>query len=224
MKSSVILVGIVEDNYDYAQTIASCLQCSSDISVAGIWQDAEAALAELPAVRPDVVLTDIQLPGVSGIECIRRMSFEVPEMKFLVLSMCEDDKNIFEALQAGASGYLLKGEDCDTIVRHVRDLVTGDTPVSQPIIKKMIRYFNRQTSVASCSVQLTKREEEIVTLLAEGKMYKEVSLMLGIAMETTKKHIRNIYDKLDVQNRTEAVNKWRSYRFREEWYPLRVGA
>lgn len=209
MKSSVILVGIVEDHFDYAQSIASALQRSPDISVAGIWEDGESALAGIPVVRPDVVLMDIQLPDISGAECIRRLAAHHLGTRFLIVSACEDDESVFNALQAGASGYLLKEEDNEALLRHIRETSAGDTPVSRAIVRKLIRYFHKQLPVMDNAHGLTRREEEIVSLLAEGKMYKEISMVLGIAMETTKKHIRNIYDKLKVQNKTECINKWR---------------
>ncbi len=213
MNSSFILVGIVEDNYEYAKSMAHMLQLSPDISIAGVWQDAETAMRDIPQLSPDVVLMDVQLPDISGIECIRRISAVCPRTQFLVLSHCEDDEHVFEALKAGASGYLLKGEDHETLIRNIRELRAGGAPISRKVAWKLVRYFNRRPSTSTEGTSLTKREEQIVLLLAEGKMYKEVSERLGIAMETTKKHIRNIYDKLDVQNRTEAVNKWRLSRY-----------
>jgi len=212
MKPSIILVGIVEDNYDYASKVAQLLQLSPDIYIAGIWRDAAAALNDIPQLMPDVVLMDLQLPDLDGIECIRRLSGVATSIQYLVLSNCDDDDHVFEALKAGASGYLLKDEDHESLVRNIRELHAGGAPVSPLVAWKLVRYFNRRIPYAAEGNILTKREQEIVSLLAEGKMYKEVSVRLGIAMETTKKHIRNIYGKLEVQNKTEAVNKWRMFR------------
>jgi DNA-binding NarL/FixJ family response regulator len=212
MNPPFILVGIVEDNYEYAKSTAQLLELSPDISIAGVWQDAASAMRDIPQLSPDVVLMDVQLPDISGIECIRRISAISPDIQFLVLSNCDDDDNVFEALKAGASGYLLKGED-DDLIRNIRELRAGGAPVSQAVARKLVRYFNRRPAACPETLLLTKREQEIVTLLAEGMMYKEVAMRLGIAMETTKKHIRNIYEKLDAQNRTEAVNKWRMSNF-----------
>jgi NarL family two-component system response regulator LiaR len=212
MKPSIILVGIVEDNYDYASKVAQLLQLSPDIYIAGIWREAAAALNDIPQLMPDVVLMDLQLPDLDGIECIRRLSGVATSIQYLVLSNCDDDDHVFEALKAGASGYLLKDEDHESLVRNIRELHAGGAPVSPLVAWKLVRYFNRRIPYAAEGNILTKREQEIVSLLAEGKMYKEVSVRLGIAMETTKKHIRNIYGKLEVQNKTEAVNKWRMFR------------
>jgi DNA-binding NarL/FixJ family response regulator len=212
MNQSIILVGIVEDNYEYAKKMAQMLQLSPDIYIAGIWQDAATALNDIPQLLPDVVIMDLQLPDIDGVECIRRLSAVSSSVQFLVLSNCDDDDHIFDALRAGASGYLLKEEDHESLMRNIRELYAGGAPVSPIVAWKLVRYFNRRVSCGDNGSTLTKREQEIVSLLAEGKMYKEVSVRLGIAMETTKKHIRNIYGKLDVQNKTEAVNKWRMYR------------
>jgi DNA-binding NarL/FixJ family response regulator len=208
MRPPFILVGIVEDNYEYAKSTAHMLQLSPDISIVGVWQDAGSALRDIPQLSPDIMLVDVQLPDISGIECIRRISAISPGIQCLVVSNCDDDDNVFEALKAGAWGYLLKGQHED-LIRNIRDLRAGGAPVSQAVARKLVRYFNRRPVSCPDALLLTKREQEIITLLAEGKMYKEVSMKLGIAMETTKKHIRNIYEKLDVQNRMEAVNKWR---------------
>lgn len=212
---SLILVGIVDDNYHYGKTLEHMLQMSPDLSIVGVWQDGETAMTEIARQLPDIVLMDIQLPGMSGIDCIRKMSPIAPGVQFLMLTQCEDDENVFEALKAGASGYLLKGEEYDMLIRSIRELWAGGSPISRQIARKLVRYFNRPTVVSNSGAggSLTRREDEILTLLAEGKMYKEVSARLGIAMETTKKHIRNIYCKLHVQNRTEAVNKWRMFRY-----------
>jgi DNA-binding NarL/FixJ family response regulator len=210
VNDSLMLVGIVEDNYRYAKMLEQTLQLSPDLSIVGVWQDAETALMEVPQQLPDILLIDIQLPGMNGIECIRKMKMISPGIQFLVLTQCADDENIFEALRAGAAGYLLKGEANETLVKSLRELWAGGSPMSRQVARRVVRFFNQPPVTNDYGDSLTRREQEVLSLLAEGRMYKEVSVKLSIAMETTKKHIRNIYGKLQVQNRMEAVNKWRT--------------
>jgi NarL family two-component system response regulator LiaR len=203
-----ILVGMVENNKGYAKRLEHTLQQSPDIAVLRIWHDVETALKEIPQQLPDIMVMDIQWPDDNGIAYIRKMKAACPGVQFLVYTRCADDENVFEAFKAGASGYLLKGERQEILVKAIREMQAGGSPMSLPISRKVIGAFS-QKPVANRGVEvLTKREMEVLALLSEGKMYKEVSIMLGIEMETTKKHIRNIYGKLQVQNRTEAVNKW----------------
>lgn len=213
MNESLILVGIVEGNQQYAKEIEQMLLSEPDLLVAGIWQDAETAISEIECRQPDVILTDIHLPGMNGIEYIRKASAFSNTIKFLVVTRSDDEENLFEALKAGASGYLLKSEGNHMLIRSIRELKEGGYPFSRQITQKLVRYFNRLPKAGDVEAGLTRREIEVLSLLAEGKMYKEVSVRLGIALETTKKHIRNIYGKLYVQNRTEAINKWRSHRY-----------
>ncbi len=211
----LILVGILEDHTAYAKALERMLELSPNLSVTNVWHDAESAIEEIPRQTPDIVLMDINLPGMSGIDCIRKLSLLSPQVQVLVLTQCEDDENVFEALRAGAAGYLLKSEASDVLIRSIKDLWAGGSPVSQQIARKLVRYLHRLPAPGnSGESSLTRREDEILSLLAEGKMYKEVSARLGIAMETTKKHIRNIYTKLHVQNKTEAINKWRHSRYK----------
>jgi NarL family two-component system response regulator LiaR len=210
----LILVGILEDHYPYAKALERMLHLSPDLSITGVWHDGETALEEIRRQSPDIVLMDINLPGISGIDCIRRLSVVSPHVQVLVLTQCEDDENVFEALRAGAAGYLLKGEESEVLIRSIREVWAGESPISRQISRKLVRYFNRLPVPGSNGgSSLTRREDEILSLLAEGKIYKEVSVRLGIAMETTKKHVRNIYTKLHVQNKTEAINKWRHSRY-----------
>lgn len=208
-----ILVGLVENNTGYAKMLAHTLQQSPDIAILSIWHDVAAALKEIPQQLPDIMVMDIQWPGNNGIAYMRKMKAACPGVQFLVYTRYADDENIFEAFKAGASGYLLKGERPETLVNAIREMQAGGSPMSLPISRKVVDAFSRKPAANGCLELLTRREMEVLALLAEGKIYKEVSIMLGIEMETTKKHIRNIYGKLQVQNRTEAINKWQLPRY-----------
>lgn len=203
-----ILVGIVEMDTGYANMLEHTLRQSPDISVLKIWHDVETAMKEIPQQLPDIMVMDIQLPGVNAIEYMREIKAGYPGVQFLVFTGCADDEHLFEALKAGASGYLLKEEGNEMLVNAIREIQAGGSPMSLQISRKVVRFFSRGPVANDCLKSLTRREIEVLALLAEGKMYKEVAIKLGIEMETTKKHIRNIYGKLQVQNRTEAINKW----------------
>lgn len=204
----MISVGIIEDELQFRNALEYILKITPDISVTGIWADAETAIRQIPRLLPDVVLVDIGLPGISGIECIAKLKKTNPAVCFIILTMFEDDEHVFEALKAGASGYLLKGDGPEFILQGIREIMNGGAPMSWKIARKVIDFFHH-AAVKNNNTVLTLREKEVLTLLSKGKMYKEVASELSITLATTKKHINNIYFKLEVQNRTEAINKWR---------------
>lgn len=205
----MILVGLIEDKQQYSQAVKHWLSETSDMSLAGIWPDAESAIKEIPDLLPDVVLTDLQLPGMNGIECIRRLKKECPGVQFLVLTVFEDDDKVFEALKLGATGYLLKGESTESLLSAIKEIHHGGSPMSPGIARKVIRFF-QNTELHADMGTLTKRETDALQLLAEGKLYKEIGAEMGITIYTVKKHLKNIYHKLHVQNKVEAVLKWKS--------------
>jgi DNA-binding NarL/FixJ family response regulator len=204
-----IMVGMVDYNCAYAKLMEETLQQCPDLVMLKVWNELDTAMREIPEQGADILIMDIQWPGNSGIEYMKKMKMICSGLHFLVHTRCDEDDKIFAALRAGASGYLLKGESQETLIRAIRDIHAGGAPMSHSVSRKVVNSFSRKQLAGSCLEQLTRRETEVLALLAEGKMYKEVSITLGIEMETTKKHIRNIYGKLQVQNRTEAVNKWR---------------
>ena len=207
-----IMIGIVEDERIYSQALESMLLLSPDLTLAGIWSDEESAVCEIPVVAPDIVLIDICLQGMNGIDCIRKVRLINPDVQFLVFTGHEeDDGKVFEAFKAGAAGYLLKRDGPEGLIRSIKELQAGGAPMSGSIARKIISFFNHPAKGKSKDHILTFREVEVLDLLAEGKMYKEVAIQLKITMETVKKHTKHIYHKLEVQNRTEAVNKWRLY-------------
>jgi DNA-binding NarL/FixJ family response regulator len=204
----MISVGLIEDTDNYSTAIASLLQLSDEVQLAGIWKDSESALIGVPEFLPDVVLTDIQLPGMNGIECIRKLKMDCPNIQFMILTVFEEDEKIFEALNAGATGYLLKSASPEVIFNSIKEIHNGGSPMSPGIARKIIRHF--QPSVVKDGQQIfTIREKQVLDLMAEGKLVKEIAANLDVTIHAIKKHIKNIYVKMHVQNKVEAVMKWK---------------
>ncbi|MDB5132199.1 MAG: Two component transcriptional regulator, LuxR family [Mucilaginibacter sp.] len=204
----MISVGLIEDTENYSAAVASLLRLSDELHLAGIWKDAESALLKVPEILPDVILTDIQLPGMNGIECIRKLKLDCPSIQFMILTVFEEDEKIFEALNAGATGYLLKSAPPEMIFNAIKDIHNGGSPMSPGIARKIIRHF--QPGVANDGHQLfTAREKQVLDLMAEGKLVKEIAAVLDVTIHAIKKHIKNIYLKMHVQNKVEAVIKWK---------------
>ncbi len=208
---SKILLGIVESDPVYKQGLESIFSLSPEFELTGIWGDTETAIREISQRYPHIVLMDIQLPVMEGIPCIRKLKKVNPAIQFLVFTDYEqNDELVFDAFKAGATGYLLKKDGPELLIKSIKELHAGGSAMSKSIARKLINFFGRYPAIDGKERLLTKREEEVLALLSEGKMYKEVAAWLGITMETTKKHIKHIYSKLEVQNRMDAVNKWRS--------------
>src|SRR5258708_11706605 len=208
---SKILLGIVENDPLYREALERIFALSAGFELAGLWSDRETAVREISRRYPHIVLMDIQLPVMAGISCIRKLKKVNPAVQFLVFTDYEqDDELVFETFKAGATGYLLKKDGPELLIKSIKELHAGGSPMSRSIARKIINFFGRCPTADDKGHLLTKREEEVLALLEKGKMYKEVAAWLGITMETTKKHIKHIYSKLEVQNRMEAVNKWRS--------------
>ncbi|MBS1659754.1 MAG: response regulator transcription factor [Bacteroidetes bacterium] len=206
-----ILLAIVENDPLYKQALESIFSLSPEFELTGLWGDTETAVREISRRYPHIVLMDIQLPVIEGIACIRKLKKVNPAIQFLVFTdYDQDDELVFDAFKAGATGYLLKKDGPELLIKSIKELHAGGSPMSRSIARKLINFFGRYPAIDGKEHLLTKREEEVLALLSEGKMYKEVAAWLGITMETTKKHIKHIYSKLEVQNRMEAVNKWRS--------------
>ncbi len=204
----MISVGLIEDTENYSTAVASLLRLSDELHLAGIWKDAESALLNVPEILPDVILTDIQLPGINGIECIRKLKLDCPSIQFMILTVFEEDEKIFEALNAGATGYLLKSAPPELIFNSIKEIHNGGSPMSPGIARKIIRHF--QPGVARDGQQLfTTRERQVLDLMAEGKLVKEIAAILEVTVHAIKKHIKNIYLKMHVQNKVEAVMKWK---------------
>src|SRR6185436_13561399 len=161
----------------------------------------------LPELQPDVVLMDINLPGKNGIDCVRELVEKIPATQFMMCTVYDDDDNIFEALRAGATGYLLKRTSPAQILEAIRDLREGGSPMSGEIARRVVESLHKKNQPAAATEILTQREKEILDYLSKGFLYKEIAAELFISMDTVKKHIHNIYEKLQVQTRTEALNK-----------------
>ena len=203
----MINVAIVEDIQDLREAMAALVQAREDLLCVYSFSNAEEALIELSENPVDVVLMDIHLPGISGIECVAQLKKKHPEMQFMMCTIFQDDDNIFKALKAGASGYLLKADDPDRIIAAIHDLSAGGSPMNATIARRVIETFRKPEELTPPDTLLTPREHELLALLAKGLRYKEIAAQLFISIETVRKHINNIYTKLQVQSRMDAVNK-----------------
>ncbi len=199
-------VAIVEDNGVICASLERVIAASADMRCVCASRNAEHALRTIPQEVPEVVLMDIELPGVSGIECTARLKRLMPSVRILILTVYKDHDQIFRALEAGASGYLLKRSSSDEILRAIRDVKEGGAPMTAEIAAKVVQSFHKPAPAPSDRVQnLTARESEILGLLARGYVAKEIADQLGISYETVRGHLANIYEKLHVRSRTEAV-------------------
>jgi len=204
----VIAVSVVEDIQDIRESLQQLIEASDNFLCLSAYSNAEDALKDLPAVKPDIVLMDINLPGMNGIECIRRVKTVCPQLQFMMFTIYEDSEQVFDALAAGASGYLLKKTPKDKILLSIQELYEGGSPMSTQIARKVVAYFQKEKEASNNQAQLSAREREVLELLSKGFVYKEIAARLNIATGTVRQHIHKIYEKLHVQNRTEALNKF----------------
>lgn len=204
-----INVAIVEDTEDIREMLALILSTAEDIVCQYTFSNAETALAVLPSQQPDVVLMDINLPGMNGIECVKLLSESCPNTQFLMCTVYEDDEHIYDALKAGATGYIVKKTPADKLLNAIRELYSGGSPMSASIARRVLASFKttREQRMNTSSLVLTDRERETLTLLSQGLFYKEIAERLSISLDTVKKHCNNIYTKLHVSSKTEAINK-----------------
>jgi DNA-binding NarL/FixJ family response regulator len=201
-------IALVEDDPNLRETLAEIISSASDWQLVASYPDAEAALEGMKSACPQVVLMDIQLPGMSGIECVGRLKAQHPEVQVLMVTVYDNNDRIFDALAAGASGYLLK-RDAPTKLREcLEDLLAGGSPMSSAIARKVVQHFQKEPPAKNEDHNLTPREKQILELLVKGGLYKEIAWDLGIGVETVRTHLHNIYAKLHVRTRTEAVVKY----------------
>ena len=200
-----LTVSIVEDNEQLRGTLARVIGRAAGFKCLSQYADAEAALAGLPKEPPDVVLMDINLPGMSGVECVRRLKQLTPQIHIVMLTAYEDTENIFNSLAAGASGYLLKRTKSAELLEAIQDVVKGGSPMTAHIARKVVQSFQKSGASAKATENLSPREQEVLDCLAQGFLYKEIAEKLGISYETVHTYIRRIYEKLQVRTRTEAV-------------------
>ena len=206
-------VAIVEDNNDIRQALEQIIESSDDFTLAGSCTTGEEALEKLPLLNPRVVLMDIGLgDGMNGIEVVRELKARNPEILFMMCTIYEEDEKIFEALRAGASGYILKKTQPAKLLEGITELLQGGAPMSSQIASKVVAAFQNNSAAASgvgVSLDvLSKRENAILVMLSSGLLYKEISEKLIITTVTVRKHVYHIYEKLHVTNRIEAVNKY----------------
>ena len=202
-----ISIAIVEDLDEVREGLKNFISLSTDFIIVGDCKSGEEACSLLPEVAPDIVIMDINLPGLSGIECIRQVKDQVPSTQFMMFTVYENDEKVFEALKAGASGYLLKNTGLLQIVESVKELHQGGSPMSANIARKLVNLFHQSPKKRSAVDILSNRENEVLQLLSKGLLYKEIADRLQISTGTVRQHIHKIYEKLHVQNRTEAINK-----------------
>lgn len=203
-----INVSIVEDIKEIREGFCALINGSEGLKCVSCFSNAETALRDLIDDKPDVVLMDIGLPGMSGIECIRKLKAKKPELQIIMLTVYEDDDHIFKALVAGASGYLIKKTPPARLLEAIQDVYNGGSPMSSQIARKVIGTFQSLNKSSVETENLSVREQEILSYLAKGFRYKEIAEKLFISIETVRTHLRNIYEKLQVRSRTEAVLKF----------------
>ena len=204
-----ISVVIVEDDFKTRENLQTMLRDAAGFTCAGVFTSGEAALEGIPKLRPDVVLMDINLPKMSGVECTRQLKMIRPESLIVMLTVYDDSDRIFHALQMGASGYLLKRSPADEILRAIQDVKCGGAPMSNYIARKVVQSFQRQGPSDKPAENLSKRETDVLGYVAQGYTNKEVAEALGLSVETIHAYLKNIYTKLHVRSRTEAVMKFR---------------
>jgi DNA-binding NarL/FixJ family response regulator len=203
-----ITISIVEDHNDTRENLVALLSGETRLRCLGAHATGEAAVERIPVEKPDVALVDINLPGMSGIEVVERLKARMPGLRVLMLTTYEESDLIFNSLRAGASGYLLKKMVPTELIPAVEQVHAGGAPMSMQIARKVVDYFHRAPAPASDVDKLTPREQEVLSLLAKGCYYKEISDRLGIGVTTVRTHLKHIYEKLHVQSRTEAAVKF----------------
>jgi len=206
--NKLIKVAIVDDEVDLRENIAGYVDAAKGFRCSSVYSSAEEALMHLPKEKPDVVLMDINLGGMSGIECVRQLKPQMPATQVVMLTVFEDTEKIFSALAAGASGYLLKRLAPAKLLEAIREVHEGGSPMSAPIARKVVLSLQPSASAGDETTALSPREHEVLGGLAEGQAYKQIADKLGVSIHTVRNYIRRIYEKLHVCSRTEAVAKY----------------
>jgi DNA-binding NarL/FixJ family response regulator len=208
-KNMQIRVALVEDDAPVREALAGLIRRSPGFICVGAYGDGETALAEIPRQKPDVVLMDIKLPGISGIECIRALKVTCPALHIVMLTVYDEVGQLFESLLAGACGYLLKRTPADKLLEAIEEASLGGAPMTRKIARKVVQYFHQLGEMTPAASALSQREQETLALLTEGFRYKEIAYKMGISFNTVREYVHNIYRKLHVTSRTEAVVKFR---------------
>jgi DNA-binding NarL/FixJ family response regulator len=204
-----ISVSIVEDSEQVRSTLTKLINRAEGFKCLSEYANAEAALEGLPKDKPEVVLMDINLPGMNGVECVRQLKQKMAEVQVMMLTAYEDTENIFNALAAGASGYMLKRTPRDELLEAIREVQRGGSPMTTHIARKVVQSFQKSAAAPPpVESNLSEREQQVLDCLSQGFLYKEIAEKLGISYETVHTYIRRIYEKLQVRTRTEAVAKF----------------
>ncbi|MCB9310782.1 MAG: response regulator transcription factor [Lewinellaceae bacterium] len=207
---SIIQIAIIEDLKEVAYTLKEIFNEQNDMSCNQIYHNAEDAMLFLPKNPVDIVIVDIGLPRASGLEAMQYISNYCPHTQFCMFTVYDDDEKIFESIKHGAKGYILKNENINKIIISLRELYSGGSPMSPTIARRIIEIFNKtMIQPSQINLPITSREKELLELLSKGLLYKEIADILNITIGTVKQHIHKIYDKLQVSNRTEALNVYK---------------
>lgn len=204
-------VAIVEDDRGLREQLTQILGAARDVRFVGACASGEEALDSIHVMQPDVVLMDIKLPGMTGIECVVHLKRSLPSLQIIMLTVYEDSESIFRALKAGADGYLVKSSPPAVLLEAIDDVGRGGSPISSHIARKVVRHFHLVGRSPKESENLSPREQEVLNLLSAGYLYKEISDQLGIGIETVRTYVKNICEKMHVRNRVEAVAKHGSH-------------
>src|SRR5271156_1746076 len=204
-----IKVAIVDDDEGIRVSLATLIRRAPALRLTGDYPDAETALKEIPNRQPDVVLMDINLPGMNGVECVRQLKTILPKTQFLMLTVYEDSDSLFNSLKAGASGYLLKRTASARLLEAIRDVHAGGAPMTPQLARRVVQFFTKPAAAQASPVSLlTAGEKEFLDQLANGYAYKEIADRMKISIDTVRSYVRTVYEKLHVHSRTEAVVKY----------------
>jgi len=199
---------VVEDDSSVRGILNTWLDEAEDFTCVGVFSDVESAIPKVAQAKPDVAVVDINLPGLNGIECVRQLKSRIPATQFVMLTVYEDSNHIFDALAAGATGYLLKTTSREALLAALREVHAGGSPMSSNIARKVVQNLQQPKPTLLPTDELSKRENEVLALLAQGYLYKEIADTLGIGLETVNTYIRRIYEKLHVHSRAQAVARY----------------
>ena len=203
-----IKVAIVDDDEGIRSSLSALIKRAPGYKLVGEFANGETALKEIPALLPDVVLMDINLPGMKGYECVRHLKAAHPAIQFLMLTVYEDSDSLFNSLRAGASGYLLKRTASARLLEAIRDVNEGGSPMTPQLARRVVQFFSKPAGDSAPLARLTNSEREFLDQLANGYAYKEIADRMGISIDTVRSYVRTVYEKLHVHSRTEAVVKY----------------
>ena len=198
---------LYEDNNNLRESICSLLSLTEEFVVSGAFANALAAEEQVTALQPDIILMDIDMPGMTGIEAVKKIRTFNTDVQIIMLTIFDDNNHVFDALRGGANGYLLKKNLSDKLITAIREVMNGGAPMSPVIARMIITQMQQGQASQSDTYQLTHREKEMLSLLSKGNSHKMIAAESGISIETVRSHLKKIYDKLQVHSQTEALSK-----------------